>query len=131
MLETQERTWVSHDGQKRSPRLRPFIDRKKLFSGPGQQFGPEGICKGREEIRVSWETDMRGGEGVEVDRGDALEELALVENTENVPADESTEAVTGDRKFCHNLPVFLELLHFLDDLAGSDWIERPSRTRGT
>jgi hypothetical protein len=34
--------------------------------------------KGGEEIWVSWKADVRGGKGIEVDRGDFLEELALV-----------------------------------------------------
>ena len=33
---------------------------------------------------------MRSGEGVEVNRGDVIEELALVENPDEVPTDEST-----------------------------------------
>jgi hypothetical protein len=60
---------------------------------------------------------MRSGEGVEVDRGDVLEKLALVEGADNVPADESTETVPGDGEFRHDSPGSLEVLHFLDDLA--------------
>ena len=60
---------------------------------------------------------MRGGEGVEVDRGDIIEELALVEDTNNVPADESTETVSGNGEFRDNSPAFLELVHMLDDLT--------------
>lgn len=60
---------------------------------------------------------MRGGEGVEVDRGDVFEELALVEGADNVPADKPTEAVPGDGKFVHHSPASLEILHFLGDLA--------------
>ena len=36
---------------------------------------------------------MGGGEGIEVDWGDVLEELALVENADKVSTDESTETV--------------------------------------
>lgn len=61
---------------------------------------------------------MRSGKGVKVDRGDVLEELALVKDANHVSADESTKAVTGDGEFRHNFPAFLELLYFLDDLAG-------------
>lgn len=64
---------------------------------------------------------MGSGEGVEVDRGDVLEELALVEDTNNIPTDEAAEAVSGDRELRHNSSAFLELLHFLDDLARSEF----------
>lgn len=60
---------------------------------------------------------MRSGEGVEVYRGNVLEELALVEDAYGVPADETTETVSGNGEFRHNLPAFFELLHFLDNLA--------------
>jgi hypothetical protein len=60
---------------------------------------------------------MRGSEGVEVDRGDRIEELALVEDADNVPTDESTETVPGDGKLCYGYSSFLEFFHFLDNLV--------------
>lgn len=44
---------------------------------------------------------MRSGERVEVDRGDILEELALVEDAEEVSTDEPTKTVSGDGEFGH------------------------------
>lgn len=45
---------------------------------------------------------MRSCECVEVDRGDILEEFALVEDADEVSADETTEAVSGNRKLGHD-----------------------------
>ena len=84
------RTWIGHDNQKRSARRRPLVHRKELFPSPGQQLGSERIRNGRKEVRVSWEANVRSGEGVEVNSGDVIEELALVENPDEVPTDEST-----------------------------------------
>jgi hypothetical protein len=44
---------------------------------------------------------MRSGERVEVDRGDILEELALVEDAKEVSTDESTKTVSGDGESGH------------------------------
>lgn len=66
---------------------------------------------------------MRGSEGIEVDWGDILEELALVENADEVSADESTETVSSDREFRHDASVLLEFLYFPEDLITSDGIE--------
>ena len=66
---------------------------------------------------------MRSSEGVEVDWGDVLEELALVENADEVSADESTKTVPSDRKFRHSQSASLEVLHFFEDLEGSGGIE--------
>lgn len=72
---------------------------------------------------------MRGRECVEVDRGDILEELALVKDADEVSADESTETISGDREFRHDKPTLLEFLYFLEDLEENDGIEQPSRAR--
>lgn len=61
---------------------------------------------------------MGSGKGVEVYRGDVLEELALVEDTNGVSTDQSTKTVPGNGEFRHDSPGFLELLHFLDNLTG-------------
>ena len=45
---------------------------------------------------------MRSGERVEVDRGDVLEELALVEDADEVPADESAKTVSSNGEFRHD-----------------------------
>jgi len=66
---------------------------------------------------------VRGSEGIEVDWGDILEELALVENADEVSADESTETVSSDREFRHDASVLLEFLYFPEDLITSDGIE--------
>ena len=44
---------------------------------------------------------MRGSEGVEIDRGDTLEEFALMEDPDEVSTDESTKTVSSDREFRH------------------------------
>ena len=44
---------------------------------------------------------MGSSEGVEVDRGDTLEEFALMEDPDEVSTDESTETVSSDREFRH------------------------------
>ena len=45
---------------------------------------------------------MRGSERIEVDWGDGLEELALVQDADEVSADESAKAVSGDGEFRHD-----------------------------
>ena len=45
---------------------------------------------------------MRGGKRVEVDWSDVLEELALVQDTNEVSADKSAKAVSGDGEFRHD-----------------------------
>ena len=45
---------------------------------------------------------MRGCKRVEVDWGDILEELALVEDADQVSADESTKTVSSNREFRHD-----------------------------
>lgn len=45
---------------------------------------------------------MRGGEGIEVDWGDILEEFALMEYSNEVSTDESTETVSSNREFRHD-----------------------------
>lgn len=72
---------------------------------------------------------MRGGEGVEVDWGDILEELALMEDADEVSADESTKTVSSDRELLHGLSPLPEFLYFFKDLARNNGIEEPSRTR--
>jgi len=62
---------------------------------------------------------MRSGERVEVDRGDILKELALVEDADEVPTDESAEAVPSDGEFLHDLSTLFEFLYFLEDLTRS------------
>ena len=62
---------------------------------------------------------MRSGKRVEVDWGDIVEKLALVEDADEVPADETTEAVSGDGEFLDDSSPFLEFLYFLEDLTGS------------
>ena len=52
----------------------------ELLACAGQQLGSEEGEDGRQDGGVSWETDMRGRDGVEVDWGDDLEEPALVQN---------------------------------------------------
>ena len=42
---------------------------------------------------------MGGGERVEVDWGDVFEELALMEDADEVSADESAETVPSDGEF--------------------------------
>lgn len=59
---------------------------------------------------------MGGGEGIEVDWGDVLEELALVENADKVSTDESTETVSSDGEFRHDTPALFEFLYFPEDL---------------
>jgi len=57
------------------------------------------------------------GERVEVDRGDILEELVLVEDTDKVPTDESSETVSSNGEFLHDLSALLEFLYLLEDLT--------------
>jgi len=63
-------------------------------------------------------------ERVEVDRGDILEELALVEDAEEVSTDEPTEAVSSNGEFRDDFPPLFELFYFLEDLTRSakGWI---------
>jgi len=56
---------------------------------------------------------VRSGERVEVDRGNVLEELALMEDTNEVPTDESTETVSSDGELRHDKPALLEFFYFL------------------
>ena len=72
---------------------------------------------------------MRGCKRVEVDWGDILEELALVEDADQVSADESTKTVSSNREFRHDKSTLLEFLYFLQDLRVKDGIEQPSRAR--
>ena len=60
---------------------------------------------------------MWSGERVEVDRGDVLEELALVEDADEVSTDESAEAVPSNGEFRDDLSPFLEFLYLLEDLT--------------
>ena len=60
---------------------------------------------------------MRSSKRVEVDRGDILEEFALVEDADEVSTDESAEAVSSNGEFLHNFSPLLEFLHFLEDLT--------------
>ena len=62
---------------------------------------------------------MRSGERVEVDRGDILEKLALVEDADEVSTDESAEAVSSNGELLHDLSTLLEFLYFLEDLTRS------------
>ena len=72
---------------------------------------------------------MRSGERVEVDWGDVLKELALVEDADEVPTDEPTKAVPGNGEFCHDAPALFEFFHFLEDLKREYCgVERTSRT---
>ena len=45
---------------------------------------------------------MRGSERIEVDWGDGLEELALVEDADEVSADESAKTVSSNGEFRHD-----------------------------
>lgn len=62
---------------------------------------------------------MRSGERVEVDRGDILEKLALVEDADEVSTDESAKAVSSNGELLHDLSTLLEFLYFLEDLTRS------------
>lgn len=66
---------------------------------------------------------MRSSEGVEVDWGNVFEELALVENADEVSTDESTKTVPSDGKFRHRQSALLEILYLFEDLERSDGIE--------
>jgi len=59
---------------------------------------------------------VRSGKCVEVDWGDVLKELALVEDADEVPTDEPTKAVSGDGEFGHGASALLEFFYFLADL---------------
>ena len=61
---------------------------------------------------------MRGSERIEVDWGDGLEELALVEDADEVSADESAKTVSSNGEFRHDQSALLELFHLLEDLRG-------------
>ena len=70
---------------------------------------------------------MGSGERVEIDWGDIVEKLALVEDADQVSTNESTKAVPSNGELCHDAPGSLEFFDFFEDLKQSNGFEQQNR----